>query len=68
MKTFDIIQITRSRLRYTVSAETMAEAKRIFVETGGTLKDDETLEINEETVIERDTGEDVTDAWSEIDD
>lgn len=64
MPTYDIIQITRNRVRHTITAATLEEAVRKWDQGGGSLEDDETLDVEEEWVTNYNTDEDVTDAWN----
>lgn len=60
MPTYDIIRIVRNVERYTVAADTMEAARRIYDDGNAVLKEDETTDVHEVTVIDRATEVDVT--------
>jgi hypothetical protein len=53
MPVYDIIQITRARLRYSVEADNPAHAMALLENGDANLADDETLDVSEEFIIDR---------------
>lgn len=57
MPVYDIYQITRNRLRYSVEADSPAHAMAMLENGDCILKDDETLDVHSESICDRATGE-----------
>ena len=60
MRRFNVYRICRVVERYTISAETIEEARAIWDNGEANLRDAETTDIYEETVIDTHTDTDIT--------